>query len=302
MMLGVALGVGVGDLLFRVIGAGVGQLALVVTLAMAAAVLLSPGRILLTEAGVSAVLVATIEPTTRGFPPTRFIDVLIGGIFALVFSQLLFPVHPVRVVCDAAESVLAELASTLEDVARAVQAGDLDLAEGTLLRARRVSDDWAEFDHALAVGREAARFAPRRRRLQRRFANYQDVELPLGLLVRDIQVLARGAVRGLTIGDAVPLPLIEALLQLARALAALADGLEDSSGDGQLREVALRAATLATATVPADHNISVGLLVGYTQATAADLLRATGLEREHAHELVGAAATTAAENGPQRAT
>ena len=120
------------------------------------------------------------------------------------------------------------------------------------------------------------------------------------MLVRDSQVLASAAVRALTIGDRLPTTLIEALR--ARALAALAEQLEGSGADGQLRDVALRAAGLATSTVPADQNISVGILVGHTQATAADLLRTTGLEREHAHELVGAAAASASDRGPEQAT
>ena len=295
MMLGVALGVGVGDLLIGQIGTGVGQLALVVSLAMAAAVFLNAGRILLTESGVSAALVVAIEPTTRGFPPTRFVDVLVGGTVALLFSQVLFPVHPVRVVREAAESVLNELAGALEDVTRAVESRELELAERALLRARRITEDWDGFDRALTAGREATRFAPRRRRLQRRFASYEEVGLPLGLLVRDVQVLARAVVRALTIGDPVPAPLTEALRQLARASAALAERLGDSDVDEEVRSEALRATSVATATVPTDHNLSVAVLVGHTQATAADLLRTLGLERRRANELVGAAAVRGAE-------
>ena len=91
LMLGVALGITAGDLLTRVIGVGVWQLAVIVGLAMAAAVSLGAGLLLLSEAGVSATLVATLQPTTRGFPPTRLLDVLVGGAVALVFSQLAVP-------------------------------------------------------------------------------------------------------------------------------------------------------------------------------------------------------------------
>src|SRR4051812_22674062 len=152
-MVGVALGVGCGDLLLGAIGAGVAQLALVITLAMAAAVLLNAGQILLTEAAVSATLVATVAPTTQGFPPTRLLDALAGGAIALIFSQLLFPVHPLRVVGQAAESVLQELAETLDDIAKALEQRDEDAAEDALLRSRRISDDWSRFEQALDVGR-----------------------------------------------------------------------------------------------------------------------------------------------------
>ncbi len=98
LILGVALGITAGDLLTSVIGVGVWQLAVIVGLAMAAAVWLGAGLLLLSEAGVSATLVATLQPTTHGFPPARLLDVFVGGAVALVFSQLLFPVHPVKLV------------------------------------------------------------------------------------------------------------------------------------------------------------------------------------------------------------
>ena len=48
--------------------------------------------------------------------------------------------------------------------------------------------------------------------------------------------------------------------------------------------------------VDTDENLSTSVLVGYTQATAADMLRVTGLERDEAHELVGSAAVAAHED------
>src|SRR5436309_9937868 len=225
LMLGVALGVGVGTLLTRVIGIGVVQLALIVGLAMAAAILVGAGRQLLTEAAVSATLVVTVSPTTQGFPPTRLLDALVGGAVALVFSQVLFPVHPVRVVREAAESVLGELGETLVEVARALDRGDVEAAEEALVRARRISSDWGRFEQALDLGREAARYAPTRRHQRQSFVAYREAGLPLDLLVRDVHVLARGVVRALTIGDLVPPQLTDALRDLARAICALGDRL-----------------------------------------------------------------------------
>src|SRR4051794_29108837 len=67
MMLGVALGIGVGDLLVHQFGRGILQLGVVVVLAMAIAVLLGAGRMLLTEAAISATLVVTVSPGSNGF-------------------------------------------------------------------------------------------------------------------------------------------------------------------------------------------------------------------------------------------
>lgn len=297
MMLGVAIGVGVGDLLIRLIGTGAWQLGLFVALALAAALVLGPGRMLSTEAAVSAALVASVAPEAQGFPPARFLDALTGGVVALVFSQVLFPVHPVRVVREAVESILGDLAATLDRVAEALERRDVEAARETLVSARRVSDDWSEVERALDAGREAARFAPQRRRLQRRFADVQDVGLPLDLTVRDARVLARGAVRALTIGDPVPDPVPGAIRDLACASRELAGEFAGGHEDADVREAALRATRKATAALPDDENLSASILVGQVQATSADMLRSLGLERDAAHGMVGEAAVAADSDG-----
>lgn len=292
LIVGVAIGIGVGELLTRAIGIGVGQLALIVGLAMAAAVLLGAGRLLLTEAAVSATLVATVSPATRGFPPTRLLDALIGGAVALLFSQLLFPVHPVRIVREAAESVVGELAQIVSAVAAALEHSDLPAAEEALVKARRVSSDWARFEQALDVGREAARYAPPRRRQREAFTAYREAGLPLDLLVRDVHVLARGVVRALMIEDPISPGIAQALRDLAAAIQRLTGELGHEREGTEARKLALRAAYAATELAP-DENISASVLVGYTQATAADILRSLGVDRETAHARIGQAAQAA---------
>jgi uncharacterized membrane protein YccC len=290
LMLGVALGIGLADLLIGATGTGVVQLAVVVGLAMAAALLLHAGQTLTTEAAVSAALVATVAPEAHGFPPTRLLDALIGGAVALSFSQVLFPVDPVRVVREAAEAVLDELGETLGDIAAALERRDLEAAEHAMLRAGRISDLWSSFERALETGREAARFAPRRRQVRDHFTTYDDAGLPLNLAVKDIHVLARGAVRALTIGDQVPPRIVEALRELAYAVRRIAGRLGQPERAEALCDLALRATTLATSAVRRNESISANVLAGYTQATAADVLRTLGFDREAAHEMVGRAA------------
>ena len=59
LVVGVVVGVLVGDLLIGVIGTGVPQIVLVVALAMGGAVFLGGGAVIVSQAGSSAVLVAT---------------------------------------------------------------------------------------------------------------------------------------------------------------------------------------------------------------------------------------------------
>ncbi len=286
LIVGVALGIGLGDLLTREIGIGVGQLALTVGLATCAALALGAGQMLLTEAAVSAALVATVSQGTQGFPPTRLLDALVGGAVALVFSQLLFPVNAVKVLREATESILQELSDILGAVASALEQRDLSGAEDALLQAHRTSDDWSRFEQALDAAREAAQYAPRRRRQREPMGAYSEAELPLGLMIRDVHVLARGAVRALTLDDEVPPNVIGALHDLAGATRELTKRLAvDQSGD-EVRDTALGAVSELARD---DENLSASVLVAYSQATAADVLRALGMDRRGAHERVGEA-------------
>jgi uncharacterized membrane protein YccC len=294
LMLGVAVGITAGDLLTSVIGVGVWQLAVIVGLAMAAAISLGAGLLLLSEAGVSATLVATVQPTTNGFPPARLLDVLLGGAVALVFSQLLFPVHPIKLVRTAAEAMVRELAETLRAIAHALQERDRDQAEAVLERAWRISASWGRFEHALDTGGEAARFAPTRRRQRGPLGIYRDIGRPLDLIVSDVGVLARAAVRALRLDDPIPGQLPVALRSLGDAADALAARIGSVEDDPQVSSPALRAVAAATELEPDAHYTSLCVLVAYTQATAADLLRALGLDRDPAHDRVAETARAAA--------
>src|SRR5262249_37692442 len=81
LTLGVALGIGVGDLLIQGIGPGAWRVGLVVFLAMAAAILLGGGPLFVSQAASSAVLVVTLAPS--GLSGSRFVDALVGGAVGL---------------------------------------------------------------------------------------------------------------------------------------------------------------------------------------------------------------------------
>src|SRR4051794_7360783 len=88
---GVILGVLIADLLVRLLGTGPPQVGLMVVLAMSAAVLVGGGPLLMTEAGVSAIIIGSTAPATLGLFPVRPIQALIGGALALRFHSPLFP-------------------------------------------------------------------------------------------------------------------------------------------------------------------------------------------------------------------
>src|SRR3954471_14941576 len=137
LAIGVAVGIGVADVLVLLVGSGPAILAIVVLLAMGAAVFLGTGQIMVNQAAVSAVLVATLPPASH-FSGARFVDALIGGGCALVVNALLLPADPIKMVRSAAEPVLKELAATLGDIADAIDAREQEAAEHVLLRAREL--------------------------------------------------------------------------------------------------------------------------------------------------------------------
>ena len=77
--LGVALGLGIADLLVRVIGVGALQIGIVVVLAMTAPVLLGEETLLVNQAAISAILVVLLQPPGSGFSPDRFFNALVGA-------------------------------------------------------------------------------------------------------------------------------------------------------------------------------------------------------------------------------
>ena len=148
-------------------------------------------------------------------------------------------------------------------------------------------------EEAFELGRETARFAPSRRRLRDHFELYEEAGHPLDLTVRDVQVLARGAVRALRIGDPVPPALPDAIRDLAGALDGVAGHLKGDGEEEQVGEAARRAADRASAVLDADENVSLSMIVGHVQATAVDALRTVGVERLEAHEGIGEVAAAA---------
>ncbi len=249
MMLGLTVGIAVGDLLIALVGTRPGQVVIITGLAMAAAVLLGRGQLFATQAA----LVATVDAGGPGFVPDRFFDGLTGGVAALLFSQVLFPVDPVRLVREIVDEMVLELARLLDSVAGALEERDLEAAERALVCARRVGGRWSGFEEAIQLGRESARFAPPRRRSRDHFELYEEAGHPIDLTVRDVQVLARSAVRALRVRDPVPPQLSGAVRDLAEALRGVATHLKRPGDQGPPGEAAREAAARASGVLDRDE-------------------------------------------------
>jgi uncharacterized membrane protein YgaE (UPF0421/DUF939 family) len=296
LALGVAVGIAVADALVLVTGTGAAALAIVLLLTMGTAVFLGSGQIFATQAAVSAVLVAVLQPPGQhGLSGARFVDALVGGGIALIVNALLLPADPLRMVRRAAEPVLDELALTLESIARAVESGDQEDAERALLRARDLDELEAQLEEAVAVSRETARYAPVRRRSRGHVDFYAEAAAQIDLAIRNVRVLARGAVRAARLDENLPPGVAAAIRALAEAVSALREALADPDRADTVREPALRAAAGATRVLEETGNLSVTVVVGQVRSTAVDLLRGSGMTYDQAAELVHEAAREALE-------
>jgi uncharacterized membrane protein YgaE (UPF0421/DUF939 family) len=271
----------------RGIGTGGWQIAVLVVLAMSAALLVGGGPELVTEAGVSAILLATVQVPDGGVSPDRFLDALMGGAVSLLVNAILFPVDPILMVARASQPVFLDLGASLDATARGLERGDVEEARAGLERARALDDQIESLHAAIAIGRDTARLAPSRWQAHSQLLLYDDAVHQLDRAVRNTRVLARAAVDYVRDGKQAPKALVVAVRELSEAVRELASQLEEPGRASAAGETAWRAARRATALLegqPADLNTN--MLVGQVRSTAVDLMRGAGIEPTAAQRAV----------------
>jgi uncharacterized membrane protein YgaE (UPF0421/DUF939 family) len=278
LIAGVMLGIVVADLLVRAIGHGVPQVGVLVALAMLAAVALGGGEMVIGEAAVSAVLVAT----TSSHSLARLLDVLIGGGVALVAHTLLFPPDPVTAVARSTRSVFDELGSVLRDAAAALAAGDLRHADAARQAAERVDMQVSELKRAIEVGADTARWAPLRRGARRELARYARTVGHAELAARNARVLARNVFSYVRGGRPEEPRLADAVRELGQAAVDVPAQFEEPWRSGDVLRTALGAASLATTAAAQRSDIALNEIAGQVRSIAIDLLRASeAMESDH---------------------
>jgi Fusaric acid resistance protein-like len=279
LVLGVAVGLAVADLIVKALGTSTPVLMLVVALAMGTALLVGGGGLLVSQAGVSAVFVTTVAQPHNY---TRFIDALIGGAVALLVSQVLLPRDPVAGVTNAAHGLSERLGRALRETAGALEAGDVDRARAALEIARGTDTELADLADAVEIARETVSVRPPVWRARERLPLYAGAVAQLDYAVRDTRVLARRAVAVVRRGGAAPRDLATAVALLADAVDELVRHLDDPAAETASRRIALDAARRATAVLAEDHGLHTSALVAQVRSTAVDLLRGSGLTEDEA--------------------
>jgi uncharacterized membrane protein YgaE (UPF0421/DUF939 family) len=145
--IGVAVGVGMGDLVVHLIGSGWWQLTVVLLFSALLARFIDRGPLLVTQAGVQAIVVVGLPAAVAAEGPIgRWTDALIGGLVALAVT-LLTPDDPRRRLRALAVEATTELAETVESVARGLREHDADELGAALVRGRAsepVLADWLQ--------------------------------------------------------------------------------------------------------------------------------------------------------------
>lgn len=282
---GVAVGILVADVLIGLTGRGTLTIVAVVTIGMAAALLFGASQLLVNQAGVSGVLLATLGTPHGSSSFTRFVSALIGGAVAVVLGTVLFARDPLQAVSLEAGRVLDRLAAALERIADALRDGDPEVAHEALDLAR--SAEIEDYTQTLVTARESIRLTQPRRRDLPRLLVYEEAVEQVDYAIRNVRVLARttetAAVRGVP-GEP---ELVDAIRRLAEAVRALGAHLRDPAADSDARRLARQAALDATAVLDRRHDLAANMIVGQVRATAGDLLRGTGLDTQEMRTVLG---------------
>lgn len=150
LLLGVIVGIVVGELTVAVLGASYKSLAVAVFTATVIARALSDVRIMVAQAATASILIVAVAGGEAG--PHRLQDALIGAGVALVFSQFLFTPEPVRLVRGAEKSALSGIAGGLELTARALESSDPHLAQDAMSTFLGLHDRLAELERMRKAG------------------------------------------------------------------------------------------------------------------------------------------------------
>ncbi|KQY55530.1 MULTISPECIES: FUSC family protein [unclassified Nocardioides] len=272
--IGVAVGVLIADLLVYAVGTGWWQLTFIVALAMSSAFLLDGGPLLVTQAGVQSIVVATLVPSS-GQALTRWTDALIGGAVALVAATAV-PAAPLRRPREQAAEVVHKIATLLRAAADVMVDGEVEPALDLLADARATDYLIRELQAAADEGLSVVASSPFRVRHKGSVRRMADLVEPLDRALRSTRVLVRRTAVAAYRRRPVPASYPLLCRDLADACKVVAGELSANrmAADAQ---GALLAVGKATGTVERTDDLSVEVVLAQIRSVIADLLVLTGM-------------------------
>lgn len=287
LVLGVAFGVLVGELLILAIGRGGWQMALVASLTAVVAMLFNLTGLALTQAINSGVLLAAVVPLAGAANPavTRFTDALIGGLCGFVM-MLLLPRNTMRDIDESLQKLLAGLAGVLTHVAEAMRTDDAARADAALDEARD-AQPIIESLHATAANvSEIVRLAPLRWNQRADVERYAGSVNDLDNALRDARVLARRVASMLRHGEHAPARLTDAVETLVAALQIYSDEFASAVDLDRANERLVEASDLAMRAMGDRLTVNTASIAAQVRSLSADLLMAGGVPRTALDDLL----------------
>ncbi|WNM38129.1 FUSC family protein [Micromonospora halotolerans] len=285
LVLGVAGGVLVADLVVHALGPGTGTMLLVLLLTLGVTVAAGASSTLVIQTTISALYLVVVAAPKGEFTPFRFVDALIGGAVALAASQLVVARDPLAPLVAEARRTYADLAALLERIDEAIDRCDADAGQAALECARELDGSVERLRATVQACAETLRLRVRRRRHLGQLEQVEATARQLDYAVRDIRVLARNAATLTRLRTAAPPELGAALRSLAEAVraagAALATDLTGQDADrhaGRADEAALTAVRIGAELLRSDPPLPIVMIVGQVRSTAIDLLRGVGTD------------------------
>jgi len=278
LAVGVALGVGLGDVVVRLIGSGPWQVALVLLVAATTARFLDRGVTFTTQAGVQALVIVglpSLGASGGGFG--RWTDAAVGGAVALAVTALT-PSDPRRPVRAQSRAVTIELVGMLRTLARGLRTRTVQDVEDALVRGRASQpalDDWHD---GAANARELARVSPAWRRHRAELGALGQSAVLVDRAMRNARVLARRS-RSIVAAETTHelLGVATAVDDLARGTDALGTAMMTGATPTQARTELLAVTRRLDPFVLAPDDWLVQSLVLLLRSLAVDLLEAAGV-------------------------
>lgn len=274
--IGVTVGVLVGEVFLHLFGTGIWQIVVVGAVAMSLATFLGAGNLMVTQAGVQAIIVTALPAWSSEAPLDRWVDAVVGCGLALVVATVA-PSSPVRRPLILAATVLKDAAATLRAATTALRNHDPVAADAVLARARGSEHALEELDEAAAEGLAVVRSSPFRLGQRGQVAAYADLAEPLDRMVRNLRVLARRATVAAWNRNEVPDSYLALMDEVAEVMEFMAGEMFARrlpvAAQPRLQRLGRESAHLPLAT-----SLSAVVLLAQSRSMLADLLQLIGVD------------------------
>lgn len=284
---GVAVGVGIGELFVHAFGIGWWQIIVIVATSMTLAALLDQGTLIVNQAGIQGMIVALLVGGTHMAEATalgRWFEALIGSVVALVFASIV-PTSTLLKPRAQATRLLDHLALMLAAIGDALTNDDVEAAERVLAEARDTERDLVTLRGYASDSADVVRVSPFHRGRRGDIGEITDILEPMDRAIRNARVLIRRATVSLQVGEPVPPRYVSAVHDLATAVDVLADELSAGSTYEEA-EARLLAIGSATADPAPETTLSAEVIRAQIRSMAVDLLMVIGLESEEARDTI----------------